>query len=376
MKPINKHFAVALSFVFIFVSQSNAQNVQTDGRVGNAITTAVPFLLIGPDSRAGGMGDAGGATSGDASSMHWNPAKYAFAEGKGGVGLDYSPWLRSLGIQDILLAYLSGYYKIDDQQTVASSIRFFSLGELTFTDNTGQAFGQYNPSEYAIDAAYIRKLSEFFSMALAARYIHSNLGSGNISTIDFNPGNAFACDIAIYYNKDVTLFNTNNNIAWGVNISNIGTKMQYGARKNFLPTNLRISGASNFKFDENNSLAITLDMNKLLVPTDPNSDATVPAGIFGSFTDAPGGFKEEMQEINFAGGLEYWYSDLLALRTGYFYENPNKGNRQYFTVGAGLKYDDIAFDFSYLIPGKQNNPLEKTLRFSLLFNFGKKGSSL
>ncbi|MND45597.1 hypothetical protein D3C80_364600 [compost metagenome] len=390
MKPINKHFAVALSLSISILagSKASAQDVQTDGRSGNSITTAVPFLLIGPDSRAGGMGDAGGSTTADVSSMHWNPAKYAFAESKAGIGLDYSPWLRSLGIQDIILAYMSGYYKIDDQQTIASSVRFFSLGELTFTDNTGQVFGQYNPSEYAIDAAYIRKLSEYFSMAIAARYIHSNLGSGNISTIDFNPGNAFACDVAIYYNKDVTFLNTNSNVAWGVNISNIGTKMQYGSRKNFLPTNLRLSGASTFKFDENNSLAITLDINKLLVPTNPIYDdegniiagedpnKTVPAGIFGSFSDAPGGFKEEMQEINFASGLEYWYSNLIALRTGYFYENPNKGNRQYFTVGAGLKYDDISFDFSYLIPGKQNNPMEKTLRFSLLFNFGKKSNSL
>ncbi|MCO4292809.1 type IX secretion system outer membrane channel protein PorV [Solitalea sp. MAHUQ-68] len=376
-----------VSFSLLFeVSESWAQNVQTDGRTGNSITTAVPFLLIGPDSRAGGMGDAGGATSPDVSSMHWNPAKYAFCERKAGVGLDYSPWLRSLGIQDITLAYLSGYYKIDDQQTLASSIRYFSLGELTFTDNTGQAYGQYSPNEYAIDASYIRKLSEYFSMAIAARFIHSNLGSGNISTIDYNPGSAFACDVAVYYNKDVSLFNTDANVAWGANISNIGTKMQYGTEKNFLPTNLRLSGATTFKFNEANSLSLTLDMNKLLVPTNPiyddqgniivgeDPDKTVPEGIFGSFSDAPGGFKEELQEINFATGLEYWYNDIIALRTGYFYENPYKGNRQYVTLGAGLKYEDLCFDFSYLIPGKQNNPLEKTLRFSLLFNFGRKKS--
>ncbi|WP_243392472.1 type IX secretion system outer membrane channel protein PorV [Solitalea longa] len=377
-----------LSFTCAGIVHSSAQtiggDVQTDGKRVNSITTAVPFLLIGPDSRSGGMGDAGGATGADVSSMHWNPAKYAFCSDKAGVGIDYSPWLRSLGIQDINLAYLSGYYKIDDRQTIASSFRFFSLGELIFTDNTGQQFGQYNPSEYSFDAAYIRKLSDLFSLAMAARFIHSNLGSGNVNGNDFNPGNAFACDVAVYYNKDVSLFNTDANIAWGVNISNIGTKMQYGTKKNFLPTNLRIAGASTFKFNEANSLCFTIDLNKLLVPTNPiyddegnivageDPDKTVPGGIFGSFSDAPGGFKEELQEINIATGLEYWFSNMIALRTGYFYENPNKGNRQYVTLGTGIKYDDICFDFSYLIPGKQNNPMEKTLRFSLLFNFGQK----
>ncbi|UKJ08129.1 type IX secretion system outer membrane channel protein PorV [Solitalea lacus] len=394
MNIIKKRLLLTISIAGFWTFPSYAQGIgdggliQTDGKRVNSITTAVPFLLIGPDSRAGAMGDAGVASSPDASSMHWNPAKYAFAKEKGGIGIDYSPWLKSLGIQDINLAYLSGYYKLDNRQTIASSFRYFSLGELIFTDNTGQEFGQYNPSEYAIDAAYIRNLSDLFSIALAARFIHSNLGSGNVNGNDFNPGNAFACDVAVYYNKNVSLFNTDANVAWGVNISNIGTKMQYGTLKNFLPTNLRIGGASTFKINETNSLSVTIDFNKLLVPTNPIVDEegtivagedpnkTVPGGIFGSFSDAPGGFKEEMQEINIASGLEYWFNNIVALRGGYFYENPNKGNRQYFTLGAGLKYEDIGFDFAYLIPGKQNNPLERTIRFSLIYNFGKKPAAL
>ncbi|SMO60566.1 type IX secretion system outer membrane channel protein PorV [Solitalea koreensis] len=369
------------------ISVANAQTIdggtQPDGKARNSITTAVPFLLISPDSRAGAMGDVGAATTADVSSMHWNPAKYAFAKDGSGVGINYSPWLRSLGVNDINLAYISGYHRFDDQQTLAGSLRFFSLGDITFTDNSGNPFQQINPSEYAIDAAYIRKLSNLFSIAMAARYIHSNLGSGNFNGNEISPGNAFAADVAVYYNKNTIFLNTDANLAWGVNISNIGTKMQYGVHKNFIPTNLKIGGSSTFNFDEKNSLAIALDFNKLLVPTNPiydsegnivagkDPDKTVPAAIFGSFTDAPGGFKEELNEVSIAMGLEYWFNHLIALRTGYFYENPQKGDRRYFTLGAGIQYNSINFDFSYLVPGATKNPLDKTVRFSVLFNFGK-----
>ncbi len=377
--------ALIASFILLALSselslaQSIGGGTQTDGRRVNSISTAVPFLLIAPDSRGGAMGDAGVASPPDVNSMHWNPAKYAFVNGEAGFGLAYSPWLKQL-VDDINLAYLTGYKRISDIETIAGSVRFFSLGDITFTDSQGNDIQQFNPSEFAVDLGYIRQLSDFFSVAIAARYINSNLGSGNFNNTEIQPGNSVAADLAFYYNRDVFIGNSDVNLAYGLHISNIGTKMQYGTKKDFIPTNLRVGFSPTIRLDDFNQVGFSVDLNKLLVPTQPLRDSTgnitagrdpdrsVVSGIFGSFSDAPGGFKEEIREVSLSFGAEYVYDQQFALRAGYFYEDPTKGNRQYFTVGAGLRYTTLNFDFAYLIPGKQQNPLEKTLRFSLLFN--------
>src|SRR5690606_18672330 len=355
---------------------------QSDGKRINSIITAAPFLMIGPDSRSGGMGDVGAATSPDANAMYWNPAKYAFIDSPGGVSLAFTPWLKQL-IDDINLAYLAGYYKLDNRQTLAGSLRYFSLGDITFTDPQGNEIQQYNPSEFAFDAAYIRKLTDHFSIAMALRYIHSNLGAGSYNGTNVHPGTSVAADVGIYYTTRVPTRGEPTDLSYGIIISNVGSKMQYGSQKYFIPTNLRAGGAATFHFDELNQLTVALDLNKLLVPTSPYRDAegniiagkdpdrSVPSGIFGSFTDAPGGFREELREISACAGLEYWYDNLFALRGGFLYEHPTKGNRKFYTLGAGIKYQSLNFDFAYLIPTDQQNPMEKTIRFTLLYNFGE-----
>ena len=357
--------------------------IATNGQSSSVITTAAPFLLIAPDARGAGMGDNGVATSGDVNSMHWNPAKYAFAPSDNAVGISYTPWLRRLA-SDINLGYVSGYKKLDQNQTIAGSFRYFSYGDIIYTDPQGNNYGQVTPSEFAVDLAYIRKLTENFSIALAGRFIHSNIGQSTSSGGNLRPGSAGAADVGIYYNKDASLLGTNTTISYGVDISNIGTKMDYGTgTKSFLPTNLRIGGGTNFHLDESSSFGVNLDINKLLVPTEPIRDVngniikgqdpnvSVPAGMFQSFYDAPGGFKQEIQELSYALGLEYNYNNQFFLRGGYFYENPNNGNRRYLTVGAGVKYNVFNLDFAYLIADTQN-PLANTLRFSLNFYFGDK----
>lgn len=374
--------AVILTVCTLTVAAQDIGNgTQSDGKRINSIVTAAPFLMIAPDSRAGGMGDVGVATLPDANAMHWNAAKYAFLENPGGISLAFTPWLKQL-IDDINLAYLAGYYRIDRNQSVAGSVRYFSLGDITFTDPQGNEIQQYNPSEFAIDASYIRRLTDYFSIAMAVRYIHSNLGAGSYNGTNVNPGTSVAADVSVFYARPVLFGNTPATFSYGVNISNIGSKMQYGSQKYFIPTNLRIGAASAFDFNESNQLTVAVDLNKLLVPTSPIRDAeghivngkdpdrSVPSGIFGSFTDAPGGFNEELREVSLSTGLEYWYDSLLALRTGFLYEHPTKGNRRYYTLGAGIKYTTLNFDFAYLIPTSQQNPMEKTLRFTLLYNFG------
>jgi hypothetical protein len=370
----------------------------------NTITTAVPFLMISPDSRAGGMGDAGAASSTDVNSIHWNPSKLGFADKKLGIGISYTPWLRAL-VPDINLAYLSGYYKTKKNGTIGGSLRYFSLGEITFTDINGSVIGQFRPNEFAFDIAYATKLSDDFSVGGAVRYIHSNLTGGiDVQGSQTKPGNSVAVDISALYRKDKIKLGDKNAIgAIGINISNIGAKMTYSDRNgkgnaDFIPINLRLGGSLTVNMDDYNSIAIVADVNKLLVPTPPiykiktdslgnetgeieydangpviaagkDPDRGVAEGIFGSFSDAPGGGKEELREINYSIGLEYWYNKLFAIRAGYFYEHPTKGNRQFFTLGAGVKYNVFGLDFAYLIPTQQRNPLENTLRFSLTFDF-------
>lgn len=390
--------ALLLSCNFVTAQSSLNYNQITSGNV-NTITTAVPLLMISPDSRAGGMGDAGVATSTDVNSIHWNASKLAVAEKKMAIGVSYTPWLRAL-VPDINLAYLSGYYTTKKDGTFGGSLRYFSLGDITFTDINGNTIGQFRPNEFALDVAYARKLADKFSMGAAVRYINSNLTGGTfVDGSATRPGRSVAVDVSgLYRNDEVKISDKEAIVTGGFNISNIGAKISYSDRgaknvSNFIPINLRLGGGLNVKMDDYNSVAFYLDANKLMVPTPPvyERDASgnaipdgnggykilagkdpnrgVAEGMFGSFADAPGGGKEELHELNYSFGLEYWYNKLFAIRTGYFYEHPTKGNRQYVTLGAGVRYNVFGLDFSYLIPTKQRNPLENTLRFSLTFDF-------
>lgn len=353
------------------------------GQEGRVITTAVPFLMISPDARAGSMGDVGVATSPDANSAHWNPAKFAFIKNDWGISVNYTPWLNKI-VNDMSINYLSFYKRLDSEQTIGLSLRYFDLGDINLTNEDGVSLGDFTPREYAIDGTYALKLSENLSLGSSARFILSNL-SGSISTPgnDTKAGISVAADVGLYYTKDLL----NSNVAFGGNISNIGSKISYNSasNKDFIPTNLRLGTAYTTNLDPYNTLTFALDFNKLLVPTPPiygedengqrvivqgkDPDRGLLGGIFGSFGDAPEGFSEEIKEVIIAFGTEYWYNDLFAARVGYFYENESKGNRKYFTVGIGLRYQVFGLDFAYLVPQKQNNPLAETLRFSLLFNF-------
>ncbi|NCA84157.1 MAG: type IX secretion system outer membrane channel protein PorV [Clostridia bacterium] len=364
----------------------------------NTITTAVPFLLIAPDARSGALGDVGAASTPDAASMHWNPAKYAFIESKAGFSASYSPWLQAI-VSDINLAYVSGYYRIDDQQTIAASLLFFSLGDINFTDIQGESIGNYRPNEFSVDATYSRKFSDNWSGAVAARYIHSNLTQGvSVGGQATKPGQSVAADIAVYHQRELDWRDFEYaEFALGINISNIGSKISYSdatTDKDFIPTNLRIGPRLTLDLDDYNRLSFMLDVNKLLVPTPPvyakdstgspiyvDGQPVIEAGrdpnvgpvegMIQSWYDAPGGFEEELNEFYFSVGTEYWYNKVFAVRGGFFYENKNKGNRKYFTLGAGLKYNVFGLDFSYLIPLEQQNPLENTLRFTLSFDFNE-----
>jgi hypothetical protein len=351
----------------------------------NPITTAVPFLTITPDSRHGAMGDAGVATSPDANAQYWNPSKFAFTKDNFGFALSYTPWLRQL-VNDINLAYLSGYYKLDAYQTLGASLRYFSMGEIMLTDQNGTSLANVSPNEFAFDASYSRKLSDNFSGGIALRYIRSDL-SGGIGAETYSPGHAFSSDVSFYYFKNFGRSANDQSIAFGINISNIGSKISYddGQNKEFLPANLRLGTTYSKELDNFNSFSFSLDFNKLLVPTpktmtgsgsgtggivlsDNSSNISVPSSILSSFSDAPGGFKEEIQEINYSAGMEYWYNHQFAVRGGYFHESEYKGNRKFLSTGLGLKMSICSIDFSYLIPIHQNNPLANTIRFTLLFD--------
>ena len=376
--------------VFLLLSALNAsgQNTNLLGQI-NTITTAVPFLLISPDARAGGMGDLGVSSSADVNSIHWNPAKLAFAENKMAFGVSYTPWLRNL-VNDMFIAYLSGYKKLKGEQTIGMSLRYFSLGNITFTDQYGNTIRDFKPNEFALDVAYSRKLSEFFSGGIALRYVHSNLTGGTqVDNQDSKAGNTVAADVSVFFQKEIEVGGKDAIFTSGLNISNIGAKISYteSGVKNFIPTNLRLGPGLRLKLNEYNDLAFMLDFNKLLVPTPPiytagpkigdddiivygkDPDVSVAQGIFQSFSDAPEGGKEELREVNIAFGMEYWYDKQFAFRAGYFNESKFKGNRKYFTLGAGLRYNVFGIDLAYLIPTDQRNPLENTLHFTLTFDF-------
>ena len=353
----------------------------------NTITTAVPFLLIAPDSRSGAMGDVGVATSPDANSMHWNPAKLAFTSEDIGASISYVPWLRAL-VPDINLSYITGYKKLDDNQAVGLEMRYFSLGDITFTDKVGTTIGQYKPHEFALGGSYARKLSDQFSLAISARYIYSNLTGGqSAGGIETVAGQSIASDLAGFYTKPVRMGGQDMDLAVGLNISNIGSKVSYTETsiRDFIPINMRLGTALGADIDDYNKISLAIDMNKLLVPTPPitdngeivsgkNSDVGVVSGIFQSFGDAPGGYKEEFREINYSVGSEYWYNDQFAIRAGYFFEHDTKGGRKFFTFGSGVKYSAFILDFSYLVNASTDagatNPLANTMRFSMTWNFG------
>ena len=374
---------------------------QACDQVLNTITTAVPFLLIGPDSRSGGMGDAGVALPADANSIHWNPSKLAFAENESEFRLSVSPWLKNL-VPDMTLSYLAGYRRLANKRSaIGMSLRYFNLGSITFTDVNGSVIRDFKPAEFAVDVAFAQQFSDKFSGGIALRYVNSNLTGGlNVSGANTKAGQTIAADVSFYYRKKgMTLAGKDATFAFGMNVSNVGAKMSYSdaARRDFIPINLRVGPCLTVDLDDYNTITVNADINKLLVPTPPiygdsantilyGEDPTrgIAAGVFGSFNDAPGyldennkiisgsPLKEELREINFAGGLEYWYAKQFAFRTGYFWEHATKGNRKYFTMGLGVKYSIFSLDFSYLIANTQRSPLANTVRITLGFNFDGK----
>ena len=356
------------------------------GPCANAIPTAVPFLRITPDARSGAMGDAGVAISPDANSMHINASKLAFVETDFALSATYSPWLRELGLNDVYLAYLSGFKRIDDLQTLGFSLRYFSLGRIEFTNDVGQPAGSGNPNEFELAAGWARKLGENFSVGVTGKFIYSNLASGQqVGGVDINPGVAGAADISLYYRLPLDA----SDLTFGLSLSNMGSKISYTKVTNdFLPVNFGLGSAWKFDLDEYNQFTVTADINKLMVPTpqhefidvDPQNNINdyrekpFFSGVLGSWSDAPGGFSEELKELTYSVGVEYWYDKQFALRAGYFHENALKGARTYITTGLGLKYNVFGINLSYLISTgatqQNSNPLDKTLRFSLLFDFG------
>lgn len=388
MKKILLVVAILILGNSLFAQRLDNDNIdQLSGKVTDGariVSTGVPLLIIAPDARSGAMGDVGVASKPDANSLHWNAAKLAFMQNQTGVSFTYSPWLREL-VSDIELLYLGGYYKVNERSTLGASLTYFSLGSIDFFDNEGMATGTYKPNEFAMDLAYTMKLNENFAISLTGRYIRSDLTQGqNVGTTSTHAANAGAADLGLYYQKAIKAEKPSE-YALGLQISNLGSKISYSDNMDseFLPANLRLGGRYTTQLDQFNEISIMMDFNKLLVPTPPVYDDStgnifagmdpnvgVFQGAIQSFYDAPNGFKEEIQEISLSVGAEYWYNKVLALRAGYFYEAKNKGARQYLTLGAGIKYNVMGLDISYLIATGQlnNNPLKNTLRVGLNFD--------
>jgi len=344
----------------------------------SVVSTAVPLLRATSDARSGAMGDVGIAISPDANSLFWNNAKLAFIEDPVGVSISFSPWLRQLGITDIYLTNLTGFYKPDELQSIAGSLRYFSFGNITFTDITGNEIIDYRPNEFYLDLGYSRKLSDVISTGLTLKYIHSDLANITLSDgTDLKVGRAVAADLSFYYTNYISLGSTDAKLNLGVVASNIGNKISYtndDTDRDFLPTNLGLGGALELDFDQYNKFTLAYDLNKLMAPSPQDDDSQrqldAVTGMFTSFGDATQGFKEEMQEIMHSIGFEYWYDNIFALRAGYFHEHRLKGNRKYFTVGAGVKYNIFGLNISYLAPTTgQHHPLARTIRFTLSFDF-------
>jgi hypothetical protein len=387
------------NLILIVLLVFSTQNINAQDRV---ITTGVPFLLVAADARAAGMADQGVATSADAYSQQWNPAKYAFALDKQGFAVSYTPYLTAL-VNDISLGQVNYYNRINEKSAFAGSLRFFSLGEIELRQNFDDPANVVKPNELALDGSYSLKLSEHFSMAVGGRYIRSNLKIADVNT-DAVPGSSFAVDVAGFYQSEEIAFNEfNGRYRLGFNLQNMGPKISYDNTKNdissnFLPANMRLGGGFDFILDEYNKVGVSVEFAKLLVPTpqdpDLNGDGDITpdersenndnykkinwvSGMFKSFNDAPGGFSEELKEFTYSAGAEYSYQDSFAMRLGYFNESPLKGARKFFSLGAGFKYNVVKVDVSYLFSAsKVKNPLENTLRFSLTFNFGDKYDDL
>lgn len=402
-------FLAIASFILIENTVVAQCFVDSRGRVtgidglpcANTVISAVPFLRITPDARAGAMGDVGIAVSADANSMNYNTSKLAFAEERAGISATYTPWLRALGLNDMYLAYLSGYTKLNSRQAVGVSARYFSLGEINFTDENGTPTGTGSPNELEVNAGFSQKLTEKFSVGINGKFIYSNLAAGAaVGGTAVKVGYSGGADVSMTYRTPIKMNGAKNNLTVGLAATNIGSKITYtnSDNKDYIPANLGLGAAYEMNLNEFNSITIAVDLNKLMVPTPQLRKITGPDGvtlidnpefntngntapdykeyapitsIFTSFGDAPGGGREELQEITYSLGLEYWYDKQFALRAGYFSENKFKGGRKYLTLGLGLKYNVFGLNFSYLVPTTtQRNPLDNTLRFSLLFDFG------
>ena len=382
---MNRIIRIVLTSVFAFVVTSVSAQDKKD--MFNPVNASVTSQTIAPDARAAGMGDVGVATEADANSQYWNPAKYPFAISRAGVSLNYTPWLRQL-VSDMDLAYLAGYYRIGDYSAISGSLRYFSLGEVYMTSDISATDNAMtiNPYEMSVDVAYSMMLSEKFSWAAALRFIYSDLTYDY--TDDTAPGSAFAADVSLYYQDYLNLGDRECQVGLGLNVSNIGSKITFGGDDNseFIPTNLRLGASLMIPVDEYNRFTIAADANKLLVPTYPKQeegesteayqqrvqkdyyDISSISGIVKSFGDAPNGFKEELQEVQWSVGAEYCYNDKFTLRAGYHHESENKGNRKYFTFGAGFKMSVFSLDAGYVIATAKSNPLDQTLRFTLSFD--------
>lgn len=386
-----------LKLTALVIMIGSAAGVLAQTKPINVVTTAVPFLRISPDARSGGMGDVGIATSPDANSSFWNQAKIPFAKSKAAAAVTYTPWLKGLELNDVYLASLAGYYQLDENQAISGSLRYFSLGNIQFTDALGNDLNLFRPREFSIDLGYSRKLSSKIGVGIALRYINSNLaGNNTFNGQSYKAGSAVAADLTLFHDGTTTS-STGSGLNYGVTLTNLGSKISYtndATQKDFIPANLGLGVAYTKAFDADSKITFGLDVNKLLVPTPPilstvnggggtAADSAALAkyhskGVVGSwvnsFGDSPGGFSEEIREFQVSVGAEYMYKEQFAFRTGYFYEDASKGNRKYFTVGAGINYNMFGLNFSYLIPsgnGVNRNPLSNTLRFSLLFNLDK-----
>lgn len=371
-----KLFFISLSSVFLLGSLSSFAQTNVDTTL-RRITTPVPFLNFSPDARGAAMGDAGAAASPDANATYWNAAKLAYAEKDFGAAVSYTPWLRNL-TDDMFLAYLTGYMKVGKGQAIAASLNYFNNGEIDLRNSQGTSNGTFVAQELAFAGTYSRQLSRNFSMGISLKYIYSNLsGNAIINNASAKPGQTAAGDISAYYKKDFLDEETGRSLtwSWGAVISNLGGKLSYGsAYSNFLPTNLRIGTGLSYSGDGRNRFNLLLDANKLMVPTPPyDANKSNLSGVFGSFSDAPDGFSEELKEITVSVGAEYVYNKAFAFRAGYFGESKMKGNRKYFTAGLGAKFQEkYAADFAYLIPVTQGSPLAQTLRITLSLNINKK----
>lgn len=376
-----KRFALLSLFITLcctqlLYAQSSSSHMSYNGQ--NFVTTAVPFLRISPDARSGAMGDAGIAISPDANAQYWNIGKMPFTEKNYGVSVTYTPWLKDL-VPDIFLAYLAGYAKIGENKdkVISGSMRYFSLGTISYTDINAQSLGTGLPREYSFDLGYSQRLSQYLGIGLSMRYIHSAIASGYQSG-DYSPGNAFSTDLGMFYTHTKEVDDVRKNtISFGAVASNIGSKISYNSsRKDFIPMNLGIGAAYTMLLDEYNKVTFTIDLNKLLVPALHSADTQVAVipGIIASFYDSPDGLSGSIKQIDVSAGAEWWYQSQFAVRAGYFYEDPSNGDRQFFTAGLGVKYNVFQLNGSYIIPsgsGFARNPLGNTLRFSLVFDFDK-----